>query len=110
MEGFSYRRERRKKQSSARVCTIKNVLTVGRGCYTTKKKCNFRQLPNLDGRQFFVICNLQSQSSNRLRVPPPARGVLADTAKRRECFRETLARVPFHPSIPLRRNGLKFEG
>ncbi|MEG4471182.1 hypothetical protein QUB47_30895 [Microcoleus sp. AT9_B5] len=32
-ESFSYRRERRKKQSSARVSAIKNVLKVGRGCY-----------------------------------------------------------------------------
>ncbi len=31
-EGFSYRRERRKKQSSARFSVIKNLLTVGRGC------------------------------------------------------------------------------
>ena len=112
MEGFSYRRERRKKQSTEWVCTIKNLLTVGRGCYTTKKKCNFRQLPTPMAVSFWqsAICNLKSQISNRLRVPPPARGVLADTAKRREYFRETLALVPFHPSIPLRRNGLKSEG
>lgn len=55
---------RRKKQPSARVCAIKNVLTVGRCCYTTIKECNFRQLPNLDGRPFFVICNLQSAICN----------------------------------------------
>ncbi len=102
--------ERRNKQSSATVCGIKNIPTVGRGCYTPQKKCNFRQVPNLDSHQFFAICNLQSAICNRLRVPPPARGVLADTAKPRECFRETLALVPFHPSIPLRRNGLKSEG
>ena len=64
MEGFSYRRERRKKQSTAWVCAIKNLLRVGRGCYTTKKKCNFRQLSHLDGRQFLAISNLPSQISN----------------------------------------------
>jgi hypothetical protein len=89
---------------------LRNCSRVGPGCYTTKKKCNFRQLSNLDDRQFLAICHLPSAISNRLRVPPPARGVLADTAKRREYFRETLALVPFHPSIPLRRNGLKSEG
>ena len=109
MEGFSYLAENEEAIFGKGLCNSERSNRLG-GCYTTKKKCNFRQLRNLDGRQFFAIWNLESGISNRLRVPPPARGVLADTAKRREYFRETLALVPFHPSIPLRRNGLKSEG
>ena len=39
---------------------LRTCSRVGRGCYTTKKKCNFRQLSNLDDRHFLAICNLQS--------------------------------------------------
>ena len=39
---------------------LRTCSRVGRGCYTTKKKCNFRQLSHLDGRQLLAICNLPS--------------------------------------------------
>ena len=39
---------------------LRTCSRVGRGCYTTKKKCNFRQLSHLDDRHFLAICNLPS--------------------------------------------------
>jgi hypothetical protein len=44
-EGFSYRRERRKKQSSARFSVIKNLLTVGRGCDNSWRLTEEREIP-----------------------------------------------------------------
>jgi hypothetical protein len=43
---------------------LRTCSRVGRGCYSTKKKYNFRQLSNLDDRQFLAICNLQSAICN----------------------------------------------
>ncbi|WP_445248620.1 hypothetical protein [Microcoleus sp. OTE_8_concoct_300] len=43
---------------------LRTCSRVGRGCYTTKKKCSFRQLSHLDERQFVAICHLPSAISN----------------------------------------------
>jgi hypothetical protein len=64
MEGFSYRRERRKKQSTAWVCAIKNLLARPSGAVAIplKRNATLGNFPTSTIVSFWqsAICHLQS--------------------------------------------------